>query len=260
MVRAFKDEDVVHVEGEVDPVRDIQIINNELVQKDLSFVNKQLEEAQKAVERFNEDKAKKQLAILVKLKECLDGGKWIRHQEWTNQEINQINKLFLFTTKPVVYLVNISKTDFESKKNKWLAKIKQYIDENCPGKMIPFSVEFEQEILKTEKKDQSMVKKIIDSGNEALTLIHFFTTGKDEVKSWTIKSGCKAPQAAGVIHTDMEEGFISAEIMSYDDFIELGSEAEVKKQGKYKMCGKEYVLKDGDIAFFKFNKPTQKKK
>lgn len=174
--------------------------------------------------------------------------------------MNQINKLFLFTTKSVVYLVNISKSDFETKKNKWLAKIKQYIDENCPGKMIPFSVEFEQEILANKSKENSMIKKIIDSGNEALNLIHFFTTGKDEVKSWTLRNGCKAPQAGGVIHSDMEDGFISAEIMSYDDFIEFGSEAEVKKQGKYKMCGKEYVFKDGDIAFFKFNKPTQKKK
>ncbi len=95
--------------------------------------------------------------------------------------------------------------------------------------MIPFSVEFEQEILESGKREASMVKKIIDSGNEALNLIHFFTTGKDEVKSWTIRNGCKAPQAAGVIHSDMEEGFISAEIMSYDDFVELGSEAEVKK-------------------------------
>ncbi len=126
--------------------------------------------------------------------------------------------------------------------------------------MIPFSVEYEQEIVNTDKKDTSMVRKIIDSGNEALNLIHFFTTGKDEVKSWTIRTGCKAPQAGGVIHSDMEEGFISAEIMSYEDFVTLGSEAEVKKQGKYKMCGKEYLMKDGDIVFFKFNKPTQKKK
>lgn len=93
----------------------------------------------------------------------------------------------------MVYLVNISKTDFETKKNKWLVKIKQYVDANCPGKMIPFSVEFEQELLKSEQKEASMVRKIIDSGNEALSLIHFFTTGKDEVKSWTIRSGCKAP-------------------------------------------------------------------
>jgi obg-like ATPase 1 len=141
-----------------------------------------------------------------------------------------------------------------------LVKIKQYIDENCPGKMIPFSVQYEQEVPEAEKVGGSIVKKIIDSGNEALNLIHYFTCGKDEVKSWTIRNGCKAPQAAGVIHSDMEEGFISAEIMSYEDFVELGSEAEVKKLGKYKMCGKEYVFKDGEIAFFKFNKPTQKKK
>ena len=124
MVRAFKDEDVVHVEGEVDPIRDIKIINNELLQKDLAFINSQFEETKKTVEKLNEDSSKKQLALLTKLKECLDSGKWVRNGEWTNQEINQINKLYLFTTKSVVYLVNISKIDFETKKNKWLTKIK----------------------------------------------------------------------------------------------------------------------------------------
>ncbi len=130
---------------------------------------------------------------MTKVKECLDSGKWVRYGEWNNQEIHQINKLFLFTTKSIVYLVNISKADFETKKNKWLVKIKQYVDENCPGKMIPFSVEYEQEILGTENKEASMIKKIIDSGNEALNLIHFLTCGKDEVRSWTIRNGCKAP-------------------------------------------------------------------
>ena len=260
MVRAFEDPDIVHVENDVNPVRDIEIIANELLQKDLQFVNAKLEENKKKAERFNDDEAVKNVVIFSKIKESLDSGKWIRHEEWTNAEIAQINKMMLFTTKPVIYLVNISKDDYVSKKNKWLKKIIEAVPKLCPGKIIPFSVEYEQSILNETHKDLSQLQKIIHTGNEVLNLLHFFTAGKDEVKSWTVRNGAKAPVAAGEIHSDMELGFICAEVMAYEDFIAYGSEAECKKEGKYKSNGKEYVVKDGDIMFFKFNKPQAKKK
>lgn len=156
--------------------------------------------------------------------------------------------------------MNISTKNFKTKKNKWLKKIKDWADTNCPGKIVPFSVSYEQEVMSGTEKGESMIPKMIQTGYEVLQLIHFFTCGKDEVRCWTVRKGAKAPQAAGVIHSDFENGFICAEVMKYDDFVTLGSEAEVKKEGKYKQCGKEYVVEDGDIIFFKFNKPTPKKK
>jgi len=174
----------------------------------------------------------------------------------------------------VIYLVNLSEKDFKRKGNKWLPKIKEWVDKNCPGPIIPYSVTYEQELLeKSEKQEESktdgekkittdvslsMVPKITKTGYKMLELIHYFTAGEDEVKCWTIRDGTKAPAAAGVIHTDFEKGFICAEVMKYDDFIELGSEAEVKAKGKLKTQGKEYVVQDGDIMHFKFNAPTKK--
>jgi len=173
--------------------------------------------------------------------------------------------------------VNLSETDYIAKKNKWLPKIKAWIDENSPGELlIPFSGELEsklrafetdEERIKycEEKKATSNLNKIVQNGYHALHLIHFITAGPDEVRCWTIPYGTKAPQAAGTIHTDFEKGFICAEVMSYDDFKELGSETAVKAAGKYKQQGKTYTVQDGDIIFFKFNagaglKQSEKKK
>merc|ERR1712212_1450750 len=160
--------------------------------------------------------------------------------------------------------VNLSEKDYIRKKNKWLAKIKQWIDENDPGALlIPFSACFEQKAFEMdeeeykkfceESKVQSVLPKIIKAGFSALQLQYFFTAGSDEVKAWTIQKGTKAPGAAGKIHTDFEKGFIMAEVMKFDDFKENGSEAACKAAGKYKQEGKQYVVHDGDIIFFKFN-------
>lgn len=260
MVRAFADNEVVHTEGDVDPIRDMDVISNELVQKDLMSVNKRIKELDTKIGRFDDDKAKKEMELMVAAKECLDKGVWIKDGKWANTQILALNDMLFFTAKPVIYLVNISTPNFQKKKNKWLLKIKNWINEKCPGLMIPFSVSFEEKLQRGEVKGTSMVDKIIQTGYKTLQLAHFFTCGRDEVRCWTIRKGYKAPQAAGVIHTDFEKGFISAEVMKYDDFIEYGSEKEVKNNGKYKQCGKEYVVDDGDIIFFKFKKPKEGKK
>merc|ERR1719403_147930 len=164
----------------------------------------------------------------------------------------------------MLYLVNLTEKDFIRKKNKWLVKIKQWIDENDPGaQLIPFSAAFElkafddvpEEFAKhfEENKVQTILPKIIKAGFSILQLQYFFTAGADEVKAWTIQKGTKAPGAAGKIHTDFEKGFIMAEVMKFDDFKENGSEAATKAAGKYRQEGKQYVVHDGDIIFFKFN-------
>lgn len=167
------------------------------------------------------------------------------------------------TAKPVIYLVNLSENDFKRKKNKWLIKIKEWVDKNDAGaQIIPFSGAFELKLADMETDDerkkyqedekcQSMLEKIIVSGYKALHLEYFFTCGEDEVKAWTIQEGTKAPQAAGRIHTDFEKGFIMAEVMHYEDFKQEGSEAAARAAGKYRQQGRNYVVHDGDIIFFK---------
>ncbi|CAB5292575.1 unnamed protein product [Rhizophagus irregularis] len=270
VVRAFSEEDVIHVEGELDPVRDLEIIHNELRLKDEEFLTKKLEELSKITARVGKggstaDKAKKEeLDITQKvLKFVAEDKKDVRKGDWNNKEVDIINALQLLTAKPVIYLVNLSEKDFIRKKNKWLPKIKTWVDENNPGDLIlPFSAGFEYQhsVLPTkeekdaflaEKDAQSSFPRIIVAGYQALQLMYFFTCGPDEVRAWTIRKHTKAPKAAGVIHTDFEKSFILAEVMKFDDLKELGNEAAVKSAGKYLTKGKEYVFEDGDIAYFR---------
>ncbi|KAG0174034.1 Obg-like ATPase [Apophysomyces sp. BC1034] len=277
VVRAFDEPDVIHVEGELDPLRDIEIIHEELRLKDEEFLTKQATELGNAVRRLGHggnaaDKAKKEeFAIVDKVFEWVKGGKEVRHGVWTNKEIEVINGLHLITAKPVIYLANVSEKDFLRKKNKWLPKIKAWIDEHSAGDlMIPYSGAFEYRlsIMEPAEKEEtlkelavsSMLPKIIVSGYSALQLVYYFTGGPDEVRAWTIRRHTKAPQAAGVIHSDFERGFIMAEIMKYDDLKEFGSENAVKANGKYNQKGKEYVVEDGDIIYFKFNVTAPAKK
>lgn len=180
-------------------------------------------------------------------------------------QIEVLNKYLFLTSKPCVYLVNLSEKDFIRKKNKWLIKIKEWVDKNDPGaSIIPFSGAFEHKLVEFENeaerkafveetKCDSVLDKIIVTGYKTLQLEYFFTAGPDEVRAWTIQKGTKAPQAAGRIHTDFEKGFIMAEVMHFADFKEEGSEAGAKAAGKYRQQGRNYVVEDGDIIFFKFN-------
>ena len=189
----------------------------------------------------------------------------------TGREIEFLNEYLPLTAKTGVYLCNLSERDFIRQKNKYLPKVKAWIDTNSPGELlIPFSVPFEQKLASMgtqderdayckENKVKSMLNKIGSTGYKALSLQHFFTAGKDEVRAWTVRKGFKAPQAAGVIHGDMQNGFICAEIYNYEHFKEFGSEKAVKAKGKVGTKGKEYVMVDGDVCFFKFSPANTKK-
>ncbi|CDJ59407.1 GTP binding protein, putative [Eimeria maxima] len=309
VVRAFADEEVVHSEGEVDPVKDLATIASELRLKDLERAQRLLEDLQKSSRQQKAaDKAKKlQEEVLQSVIKMLEEGKWVQQGNWKAAEVEVLNEHQFLTAKTVVYLVNMSEKDFIRQKNKWLAKIHAWVQENVPGPIIPYSAVFENKLaelpddearenyIKSSGASKSMLDKIIQTGYHALHLIHFFTCGEDEVKCWTIRqgklyhcigdeysktllgyntsvlkgvqvdplllcSGTKAPQAAGVIHTDFERGFICAEVYKYNDLVELGSENAVKAAGKYLQKGKDYVVEDGDIIFFKFNVTNSGKK
>ncbi|XP_022658957.1 obg-like ATPase 1 [Varroa jacobsoni] len=265
LCRTFEDEDVTHVEGDVNPVRDIAIINEELRQKDLEYLNALIEKMDRTVVRANDKKLMSEYHFLVKVRDLLKNDeKHIRFHDWKAEEIEVLNKHLFITAKPMIYLVNLSESDYIRKKNKWLPKLKEHIDGNDPGAVIiPFSGAFEHKLVDMSREEReafcmekgvaSALDKIILTGYKALQLMYFFTAGKDEVKAWTIQKNTKAPQAAGKIHTDFEKGFIMAEVMKFDDFKEEGSEAACKAAGKYRQQGKTYVVEDGDIIFFKFN-------
>lgn len=275
VVRAFSGEEVVHVEGEVDPTRDLDIIREELRLKDAEFLTKAVETARKGIRGHENDKARKfELETLEKLLAWVEEGRReVRHGDWSAKEIEEvINPLQLLTAKSAVYLANVSEEDFARKKNKWLPKIKAWIDAHSAGDpLIPFSGAFEQRFSTMDEAERaelakgsgavvSALPKIIHAGYQALQLQYYFTAGADEVRAWTIRRGLKAPQAAGVIHSDFERGFIMAEVMRYADLKELGDEASVKAAGKYLQKGRDYVVEDGDIIYFKFNVGNSKKK
>ncbi|KAI6042461.1 P-loop containing nucleoside triphosphate hydrolase protein [Pisolithus marmoratus] len=269
VVRAFDDAEVIHVEGDVNPIRDMEIIQTELRLKDIEWVEKQLDNLKRAGRSLGNnslaDKAKKEeIATVEKVLKTLNvDSKDVRKGEWTNKEarIEVVNGLSLLTAKPVTYLVNLSERDYSRKKNKWLPKIKAWIDTNNPGDaLIPFSVALEERLssLGDEEKAeaqkegaQSALGKITQAGYASLDLIRYFTCGPDEVRAWTIRRGTKAPQAAGVIHSDFENKFVCGEIMTFDDLKEHGSEAAVKAAGKLRQQGKPYEMVDGDIAYWK---------
>lgn len=273
MTRAFDDEDIVHVEGNVDPVRDIEIIHEELRLKDEELLTPVIDKLEKTAVRGNDKKLKPEYDIMVKVKNwVVEEKKHIRfYHDWNDKEIEVLNKYLFLTSKPMIYLVNLSEKDYIRKKNKWLVKIKEWVDAHDPGALvIPVSGSIESKLLDMEEeernkyceeqKTQSTLTKIIKTGYAALQLEYFFTAGPDEVRAWTVRKGSKAPQAAGKIHTDFEKGFIMAEVMKYADFKEEGSESAVKAAGKYRQQGRNYIVEDGDIIFFKFNTPNAPKK
>lgn len=246
--RGFKDKEIEHVEGSVDPVRDLEIISNELRMKDMEKVNQKLEILAKALRTGNDKQKKADHATLSAVKQLLEEGKDVRVGDWKGDQIDLLNDILFLTAKPVVYLVNIGNDEYCAQKNKYLGKIGEWVKTHDPyAKIIPFSATFESKVCEfgddeaarkqflEESKVKSMMPKIITTGYSALELIQFFTVGEVEVRAWTVKRGSTAPQAAAVIHTDFQKHFILAEQMTFDDFKHYGSEVEVKKAGKYKM-------------------------
>ena len=250
LCRTFEDPDITHVEGDVNPIRDLDIINEELRLKDIEYFEKVFDEVERKYVRGNDKALKNEYEILTKFKKMLiDDKKHLRFGDWNQADIEILNKHLFITSKPMIYLVNLSEKDFIRKKNKFLPKIKEYVDKNDPGAtIIPLSGSFEQKLMDMETDEErktyidetkctSSLEKIILQGYKALQLVYFFTAGPEEVKAWTIQKGYKAPQAAGRIHTDFEKGFIMAEVMKFDEFKEHGSEAGVKAAGGYRQQG-----------------------
>ena len=279
VVRAFDSEEVIHVDDSVDPVRDLETIQAELCAKDMQYLKKAVEQEKLDVKKNPTMKLSALfISTMDKVEEMLTNNLPIRNDEWTTPEVLMIKEKLgrLITTKPIVYLVNLSKKDFIRKKNKWLVKIHTWIKEHGGGVMIPFSVEFEQDLwdvredvdatkafLDSVEGAKSALPKMVVQGYKELNLIYYFTAGEKEVRCWTLYEGSLAPQAAGVIHSDFERGFIKAEVVAFDDFKALAKGkgmAEVKAAGKYRQEGKTYVVKDGDIIHFQFNVTAQKKK
>uniref|UniRef100_A0A673Y2G3 Obg like ATPase 1 n=1 Tax=Salmo trutta TaxID=8032 RepID=A0A673Y2G3_SALTR len=247
MTRAFADENIVHVEGNMDPVRDIEIIHEELRLKDEELIGPIMEKLEKVAVRGSDKKLKPEYDVILKIKNWVtDEKKHVCYcRDWTEEEIEVLNKYLFLTSKPMIYLINLSEKDYIRRKNKWLVTIKEWVDSHGVESLLQDMSEEEIEKCCTEHKTQSVLTRIIKAGYGALQLEYFFTAGPDEVRAWTIRKGTKAPQAAGEIHTDFEKGFIMG-----------GSENAVKAAGKYRQQGKTYVVEDGDVIFFKFNTPN----
>lgn len=270
VVRSFDDDTIQHVENTVDPIRDMEIILNELCVKDLEILHKARQQEDKDVKKSQGMKLSAlYISTMDKVQKMLETNQPVATGEWTTPEVELINeKMSLITTKPITYLINLSSGDFERKKNKWLAKIFAWIQGHGGGKIIPFSIEFEKKLwdaradpaeiqkIKDDSKCESALPKMIVSGYESLALIHFYTAGEKEVRCWTIPAGATAPSAAGAIHSDIQKCFIKAEVVSFDDYkanTTKPSMGEVKAAGKFRMEGKTYVVQNGDIMHFQHN-------
>ncbi|CAB1242188.1 redox-regulated ATPase YchF [Clostridium sp. MT-14] len=264
VVRCFEDENVVHVDGSVDPIRDIETVNLELIFSDIEVMDRRIEKISKLA-KGGDKESKTQYAFMLKIKKHLEEGKPVRTMKLTEDEAELVKGFFLLTTKPVLYVANISEEDLTSgnAENKFVKKVKEYA-KNESSQVVIISAKIEEELSTLEEDEKSeMLKeygleeagldKLINASYKLLGLISFLTAGEKEVRAWTIKQGTKAPEAAGKIHTDIQKGFIRAEIISYDKLIECGSEAAAKEKGYYRLEGKDYVMQDGDVVNFRFN-------
>lgn len=261
VVRCFDDDDIIHVEGSVDPERDIRIIEDELILKDLESVEKRVDNLKKQA-RSGDKKINVQLEIISRLAEHLGEGYSARTFEVSAEEKLAYRDLFLLSDKPVLYACNVAEEDVNTG-NEFVDIVRGVADKFEDGLVI-FCAKIEAEIAELDPEEKEMfleelglnhsgLYRLIRAAYENLGLITYFTAGPKEVRAWTIKKGTKAPQAAGVIHTDFEKGFIRAETIAYSDYTDLGSEKAAKDAGKMRQEGKEYVVKDGDVMLFRFN-------
>ncbi len=266
VVRCFEDSDVVHVEGSVNPVRDAEIIETELILADLQSVEKRLEKVIKPAKSGNKE-AKFEVEVLTKAKDILENLQPLRTNtdKFTEEELDYLKKtIFPLTLKPLMYVANIGEEDLpEGENNPYVKAIKEKAEkEGAPVVVLSGKVEQELiEIPKEERKEllevyglkEPGLNKMIRTGYNLLDLITYFTTGEKETRAWTIKRGTKAPQAAGEIHSDFERGFIAAEVINYDELIKYGSLAKAKEAGAVRIEGKDYVVQDGDVMLFRFH-------
>ncbi|MCH1479798.1 MAG: redox-regulated ATPase YchF [Crocinitomicaceae bacterium] len=262
VLRCFEDGNIVHVDGDVDPMRDKEIIDIELQLKDLESVEKKITSLSRVIKSGDKD-AVKENELAQKLKEGLEQGLSVRALSLNDEELELLRSFNLITAKPVMYVCNVDEASVQTG-NHFVDEVKKAVaDEDAEVLVIGAKIEADITELETydERKmfldelelEEPGVHRLIRSAYSLLNLQTYFTAGEKEVRAWTIKEGMSAPQAAGVIHTDFEKGFIRAEVMKYDDFSKLGSEQAVKESGKFKVEGKEYIVQDGDIMHFRFN-------
>jgi GTP-binding protein YchF len=262
VVRCFENDNVIHVDGSVDPVRDKEIIDTELLLKDIETVEKRLEKLRKQA-KSAEKEALRQLEIAERLLAHLEEEKPARSFPIEPENMDFFNSFLMLTSKPILYACNVDEDSVEEGNAHTKAFMEAVKDENA--QVILISAGIEADIAELDTKEERMefleemgldepgVNKVIRAGYRLLNLITYFTAGEKEVRAWTIQEGTKAPQAAGVIHTDFEKGFIRAEVIKYNDYVALGSEQAVKEAGKLGVEGKEYVVGDGDVMHFRFN-------
>ena len=264
VVRCFEDANITHVDGSIDPIRDIETINLELSLADLDGVVSRIEKTEKRIKQGDKE-AIFELSVLKKLQEKLDLGQPARLATLTQEEQVFVNSLFLITTKPVIYACNIAESDIAKDEDsiEHVCKVKEYAKKEN-AEVLVISAKVEQELTELEDDERALfledlglkesgLDRIIKIGYRLLGQISFLTAGEKEVRAWTITKGAKAPEAAGKIHSDFEKGFIRAEVVSYETFVECGGYVSAKEKGKVRVEGKEYVVSDGDVMLFRFN-------
>lgn len=262
VVRCFENPNVVHVDGNINPLRDIETINLELIFADIETLDKRLDRVK--IKLKADKKVQAEIDVLEKIKSALEAGKCARTVELSEEEQDMIKDTFLLTAKPTLYIANVSEEQLQNADNdENVTKVKEYA-KNEGAEVIPLCIKIEEELASLENEDkqemlealgleESGLDKVIKASYDLLGLMSFLTAGEPEVRAWTIKKGTKAPQAAGKIHSDIERGFIRAEIVSYDDLIREGSMNNAKEKGLVRSEGKEYIMKDGDVVLFRFN-------
>lgn len=263
VVRCFEDANITHVDGSIDPIRDIETINLELIFSDLEMIERRIDRTKKAMK--GDKSLASELELLERVKAHMEEGKPARTLSYTEDEAAVMKDIFLISMKPVIYAANVAEEDFANgiENNEYVARVKEFAAaEN--SQVMPVSAKIEEEIAQLDGEERDMfleelnmsesgLDRLIKASYTLLGLISYLTAGEPEVRAWTIKRGTKAPQAAGKIHTDFERGFIRAEVVSYDDLIACGSHTAAKEKGLVRLEGKDYVVQDGDIMLFRFN-------
>ena len=263
VVRCFEDANITHVDGSIDPIRDIETINLELIFSDIEMIERRIERTKKAMK--GDKSLASELELLERVKAHMEDGKPARTLEYTDDEAAIMKDIFLISMKPVIYAANVAEDDFAKgiENNEFVNKVKEFAAVEH-SQVMPVSAKIEEEISQLDGEERTMfleelnmsesgLDRLIKASYSLLGLISYLTAGEPEVRAWTITKGTKAPQAAGKIHTDFERGFIRAEVVHYDDLMECGSMAAAKEKGLVRSEGKDYVMKDGDIVLFRFN-------
>ena len=262
VVRCFDDNNIIHVDSTINPINDIEVINLELSLSDLEIVNSRIDKIKKKAETNRDKEALEEYQILVKAKEALEKGTALRRIDFNKDEKLYLKSFNLLTMKPIIYLANVKESEL-SIDNDYVKQVKDFASNEdarvvkvcakMEAELSDLSDEDKKEMLESVGIEESGLDQLIKATYDLLGLATYFTGGPDEVRAWTFKKGMNAKECAGIIHTDFEKGFIKAEVMSYEDLDELGSELKVKEAGKTRLEGKDYLMQDGDICYFRFN-------